>query len=425
MHLMYDPKIIARKAKRMGPENSTNRSVSVRRIRWNSNVRAWTFAHKWSSLVCTAFLFVICLTGLPLLFSDEIRSWLTPHVYEALPPNTPMANLDDIATTGQHMYPGQIVTSIFVDDDEPQIYLWMAPSWEAVSANPKVRHFIRFDARNAKILERSDPLSRKPVAFLDVMFSLHRDLFLGLPGELFLGLMALLFIIATVSGVVLYGPFMRRLSFGSVRRGSSVRTSWLDVHNLLGATTAAWVLLVGATGLMNELSTPLFGIWKLTEVRAILAQWNGQPSPPVSVLNSVQDAFDTVKAHVPGKTLTSIIYPGSENGSPHHYVVWAKGSTPLTSRLFSPVLVDAVSGDLVCVLNMPWYLRALEVSRPLHFGDYGGLPLKILWALMDLAAIAILGSGLYLWFSKRRMPAGTAVAVNEIATPAGFRGSFK
>ena len=28
--------------------------------------------HKWSSLVCTLFLFMLCLTGLPLIFHDEI-----------------------------------------------------------------------------------------------------------------------------------------------------------------------------------------------------------------------------------------------------------------------------------------------------------------------------------------------------------------
>jgi uncharacterized iron-regulated membrane protein len=37
----------------------------------------------------------------------------------------------------------------------------------------------------------------------------------------------------------------------------------------------------------------------------------------------------------------------------------------------------------------------------LHFGDYGGMPLKILWALFDLATIVVLISGLYLWFARR------------------------
>jgi uncharacterized iron-regulated membrane protein len=72
---------------------------------------------------------------------------------------------------------------------------------------------------------------------------------------------------------------------------------------------------------------------------------------------------------------------------------------------------------------MPWYLRALEVSRPLHFGDYGGMPLKIIWILLDLVTIAVLGSGLYLWLSRRSSPAARTfdtelVASDAVAEPA-------
>ena len=47
------------------------------------------------------------------------------------------------------------------------------------------------------------------------------------------------------------------------------------------------------------------------------------------------------------------------------------------------------------------FLPETVFSQPLHFGDYGGLPLKIIWALFDVAAIVILGSGLYLWLVRR------------------------
>jgi uncharacterized iron-regulated membrane protein len=100
-------------------------------------------------------------------------------------------------------------------------------------------------------------------------------------------------------------------------------------------------------------------------------------------------------------TVTSAVYPGNPYGSPYHYLFWAKGSSTLTSRLLTPILVNARSGKLSAVVRMPWYLRTLEVSRPLHFGDYGGLPLKILWALLDLITIGILISGLYLWIARR------------------------
>jgi uncharacterized iron-regulated membrane protein len=62
---------------------------------------------------------------------------------------------------------------------------------------------------------------------------------------------------------------------------------------------------------------------------------------------------------------------------------------------------------------MPWYITALLVSQPLHFGDYGGLPLKIIWAALDLLAIVILGSGIYLWWKRRRIPVEIDLRPNE------------
>ena len=56
------------------------------------------------------------------------------------------------------------------------------------------------------------------------------------------------------------------------------------------------------------------------------------------------------------------------------------------------MLVDGATGALTTVARMPWYLTALELSRPLHFGDYGGMPLKIIWALLDLITIVVLVS---------------------------------
>jgi len=78
------------------------------------------------------------------------------------------------------------------------------------------------------------------------------------------------------------------------------------------------------------------------------------------------------------------------------------GATPLTSKMNTPVLIDGRSGELTTIAKMPWYLTALELSRPLHFGDYGGLPLKIIWAVLDLITIVVLVSGLYLWLARRR-----------------------
>lgn len=378
-------------------------------------LRRWSFVHKWTSLVCTLFLLVICLTGLPLVFREEIRDWLDDDPpYAVLPPDTPAASLDGLVAEALRRYPGQIVTSIFMDDDEPQVIVSMAPSWQALTTDPASGRWLKFDARTSELLKESHPSDQRRLGFIRLMLGLHSDLFTGLPGELFLGAMGLLFVAALISGVVLYAPFMRRLPFGTIRAERSPRVKWLDLHNLLGIVALAWMLVVGFTGVVNELSGPLFALWQRTDVQAMLRPWQGQPPPAAGELSSPEAAFRTVRQALPGMQVISLVYPGAQLGTPYHYLLWAKGSTPLTSRLFSPVLVDARTGALAEAVRMPWYLRALELSRPLHFGDYGGLPLKIIWAALDLVTIIVLGSGLYLWLRRRKSPVEHQIAEMEV-----------
>ncbi len=364
------------------------------------NIKKWFWVHRWTSLICTLFLLLLCLTGLPLIFEDEIQQWLsTDPPYAVMPKNTPTANLDKFVSQARHRYPKDVITYIFVDDDEPQVVVNMLPSY---TSDDKLTHSMQFDARTAKLLKDEPPLNSRPPNFIAIMLSLHRDLFMELPGELFVGLMGIFFVVSMISGIVLYGPFMKKLDFGTVRSGRSRRLKWLDLHNLLGIATAAWLLVVGFTGVMNELSTPLFGLWQITDVKAMLDKYKGKPVPKTEDLSSVQAAYQTARKALPDATIVSIVYPGNVYGSPFHYLFWAKGNTPLTSQLFNPMLVDAPSGKLTAVVKMPWYLRSIEISRPLHFGNYGGTPLKIIWAIFDVIAIIVLISGVYLWIVRRK-----------------------
>ena len=60
------------------------------------------------------------------------------------------------------------------------------------------------DARTAEVLGAPN----FDEGFMSVMYRLHVDLYAGLAGKLFLGFMGLLLMVAIVSGVVLYAPFL-------------------------------------------------------------------------------------------------------------------------------------------------------------------------------------------------------------------------
>ena len=79
-----------------------------------------------------------------------------------------------------------------------------------------------------------------------------------------------------------------------------------------------------------------------------------------------------------------------------------RGDSSLTARLFKPVLIEAQTAKLTDSRDVPWYLATLLISQPLHFGDYGGLPLKIIWLILDIITIVVLWTGLMLWWKKRK-----------------------
>ena len=357
-------------------------------------IKTWAWVHKWSSLVCTVFMLLLCITGLPLIFHHEIGHLLGTEVEAPkMPADTPRASLDRVLEAAKAKHPDRVVQ--FVSQPEDDDGLWFVTLTPTPAPTDDFKS-VAVDARTAEVLAQP----RFDEGFMYVMFKLHVDLFAGLPGKLFLGFMGLLLLVAIVSGVVLYAPFMRKLDFGTVRREKRPRLKWLDLHNLLGIVTLVWAFVVGGTGMINTWADLVIKYWQYDQLSALLAPYQGQPVTPVAERGSVQKSLDAAYARSPHSKLSFIAFPGTAFSSPHHTTVFLKGNEPFTSKLLQPVLVDAKTTEFTAAPKLPWYLTALLVSQPLHFGDYGGMPMQILWALLDIATIVVLGSGLYLWLKR-------------------------
>ena len=379
-------------------------------------IRQWSWLHKWSSIVCTAFMLLLCITGAPLIFHEEIEHLSGVTEAPPLPAGTPMVSMDAVAEAALKARPGDVIRYMIWDQEEhPDLTLIsMAHSHESP---PDENFSVVIDSRTAKVLDQP----KTDEGFMYVMLKLHVDMFAGLPGMLFLGLMGLFFVVAIVSGIVLYKPFMRKLEFGTVRRQRSRRLKWLDYHNLIGIVTIVWALVVGVTGSINTLSQVLLGLWQMDQLAEMVAPYKDQPAP--QTLGSIAAALKTARELEPDMKVAFVAFPGTMLTSKHHYMVAMKGTSPLMSRMIKPALIDTQTGALTDSRELPWYMKTLLLSQPLHFGDYGGMPLKIIWLLLDLVTIVVLGSGLYLWL--RKPTSGLAAASEETAPSVklGVRGA--
>ncbi|MDB5607230.1 MAG: peptidase [Bradyrhizobium sp.] len=356
------------------------------------SVRIWSIVHRWTSLVSTVFLLLLCLTGLPLIFHHEIDELLgyAPKS-EAAPAGERKSTVDRIAKAALANDPGKVLQYIAWDKDEPGIVI--AYTNGAVDGKPDDAVVKAFDAYSAKPL---GPVGTGPML---VVLKLHTDMFVGKPGKLFLGGMGLLFLIAIISGLVLYWPFTRRLEFGTLRQDKSNRILWLDWHNLLGVLTVVWAFVASATGVINTWAEPMLDQWRANELASMVAPYAGKSPPHTASLDRIVDNATKVVA---GMEVAFIAFPGTPFSSSHHFAAFMRGDKPLTSRLLKPVLLDGETAEVADTRDLPFYLKALFISQPLHFGDYGGMPLKIIWALLDGFTIVVIGSGLYLYLIRWR-----------------------
>ena len=284
--------------------------MTARSVKW------WSRVHKWTSLIRTLFLLMLCITGLPLIFHDEIDDLFKSEASaRELPADTPQAPLSRLIDAAKARYPQRYVQVLGWDDDRANVVnVFLSETPES----PPGKRFLKlsFDSRTAELIGED----AQQGGLMRTIRIFHRDMLLGLPGELFLGVMGLLFVASLVSGVILYAPFMRRLAFGAVRRAGAPRIKWLDLHNLIGAVTLVWLIAVGVTGVINTISLPLFSTWRAQVMPELIAPHLGKP--PLAKLADIDDVVATARRALDGNTPTSIVLPTvARFGTPRHFIV--------------------------------------------------------------------------------------------------------
>lgn len=384
-------------------ETQTPMQTAPTTSRW---FRAHLWLHRWTSLIATIPFLILCLTGTVLIFHEEIDYALgavpvsqhAAHVPQR-PPSESIANV--LAA-----YPDERVMSVGIDPDHhPGVLL-------VITGSPEARSFHDAKVRFADLITAQPVGDPDPgMTLTGFMLELHAEWFVGPAGELIGAFIALLVLISLLSGLVVYAPYVKRIAFGVLRRGRGARLLQLDLHNFIGAVVLGWALVVTVTGFLLGFSAVAIGLWQLTEFKPFIEQ--AEAMTPVDVRHppvNIDQVFAAVANVEPGWEVSSVVFPHTEFSTPRHYLALLVGTEGLDERLFRVAAVDAATGEVVLTRELPAHLKAIQLSQPLHFGDYGGLPLKILWTLCTWLTLFITANGAWLWWNRRRRAPKAAVA---------------
>jgi uncharacterized iron-regulated membrane protein len=379
-------------------------------------LRAWYAVHRWTSLVCTANLLLLCLTGMVLIFHVEIDRMLGQgQAAVVASDDITRPSTQTLVDTAVGMHPGSAPKSVsFSDSGDNRVAIRVGAPGVAALRGGATLFFDRLTGARCIIDLTGD-------TFTGFVMKLHMDLFLKLPGQLFIGAIGIIFVLSMVSGIVLYAPFTRKLGFGLLRFGRQTRIVQADLHNLCAVVTMTWALVVGLTGVFLAFSPLIISVWQKTELADLIRTYPG--APPAKMV-TVDTAVAAAVAAVPGKDPAYVFYPGTEYATQRHFTVVQRGHTELQRRIYTISMVDAESGRVTESRGMPWYMQLLLLAGPFHFGDYAGLPLKLLWALFDLLTAVAIVSGFIVWI-KRTKSAVAARVGNQTSnqlTPALLEG---
>ncbi|WP_378956850.1 PepSY-associated TM helix domain-containing protein [Pelosinus sp. sgz500959] len=360
-------------------------------------MKYWYKIHKWASLVCAIFFLIMCMSALPLIFGREIKEFNQINV-SAISEDSPIGgsnlSLDKLAEKSLKLYPGYNLRSVYLNHEKQSAGF-------SLKGEGKDYRYIQMDLHTAKIIEQSDDQGIKYEfisQFINFMYRMHVDMYLGSFGHNLLGFMCGLSIVALISGLWLYAPFMKNISFGTIRSGHR-RIYWMDWHKLLGIVTLSWAVLLCLSGFIFVFSGPIQNTWQENTRTEFLVSYQGKPFPPQRIL--LDDVLNITQMAAPTRQITRIQLPQEEGNMPWHYVVQTAGEG-FSTHFYHSVWIDAENGHITAMIEAPWYIELLSLARPIHFSNHDTLLLKILWFLIDALTCVMIITGIYAWFVKFR-----------------------
>jgi uncharacterized iron-regulated membrane protein len=339
--------------------------------------------HLYLALAAGIFVTILGVTGSIMAFEDDLDRLSNPKLFYSEPKGQQLsaaAILDSLHKT----YPGQRFGSLKLPGRSDGSY-----------SVPMRGAQLFIDSYTGEIHG-----TRTGPSLLQNIHTLHLRLLMGKPGEAIVRWVGVIILFLVISGLYLWWPLKR----ASVKPGAPTRRLSFDLHNMVGIYSAAFLLVLAATGAAIGFDDTLVP-W-LTKVTNSAAPKRNVPSTPQNGATPItpDDAIRSASAALPGAEPLAVSIPGGPRAS---YSVAMHFPEDLTPGGRSWVIVDQFSGQSLYVessRNPPAATGFVTANRAIHTGDIFGYFSKILMSLASLMLVVQVITGYYMWWKKLRAP---------------------
>jgi uncharacterized iron-regulated membrane protein len=360
-------------------------------------VRAMLAGHSALGIAFAALFYVVCLTGTLAVFLHELNRWEQPNAPVITQPLSAEAANTLLQTTYAKALAAGAAHDVFIAGPSPIQSRVLANYHDHESG---IEGDWIGDAAGNLVVEHHAPWA----AFVG---DLHMHLHLPRTWGLFLvGLTGVTLLSSLISGLLSH-PRLFKDAF-ALRWGGSRRLEQADLHNRLGVWGLPFHVLVSTTGALLGLSTLIVGV-------LALAAYDGDSDKAFATILGPMASEDETAAPVPDISAmirqVQAAHPNAEFVSANVGHIGHAGQivhlgmrTPGHLAMSNAYYFDGNGkplgdGGLETGTIGQQILGALQ---PLHFGWFGGFPVKIVYAVLGLALTVVTHSGIAIWLARRR-----------------------
>lgn len=358
--------------------------------------------HHWVGLYTGILIGVLSITGAVAVFIPEIDALIQEHHYNAV---------STASSSGLPQF-GESVDSLvhrFPDYHSLAISLPHQPN-HAVQVDlitpeggTNMRYDFFIDGGTDQFLGQRDHQN----SLANYLRQMHVRLYEGYWGRQLVGIGGLALAVVAITGLVIYGNFMKRQVWPAVRSRKNIRIVMADWHKLVGISALAFNLVIALTGAWLGLQPWLMRWLDITTPNRYAATATVlEPAADRALAVDWPAMLDAAKKEFPD-LLPRRIVP-STNGSA---TVTISGNITgaVYERDINYVILSKTDYRPVFkydVRQQPLGHKFYFIQEALHFGDFGGLWLKALYALLGLTSgfLSISGFVIYLFRRKKKKP---------------------
>ncbi len=352
--------------------------------------RGTRWVHTWGGIILGGVVSVVCLTGSVIVFRQEIERARWPQSSGAAAGMSHPLSLDAVAGEIARSRPGSSVTRVRFPAQANDPYVFQ------IETADKQTHRLAVDASTARILAEL-PQTR----WLDWVIDLHRNLLAGKTGRKITGGIGIVWAALAATGLLMWalggGRWRAWLKLGS---SGGPRQFNFNLHRATGLWALLFIAVLSFTGTYLAYPQAFRDAWELTGQRASVSAPQAANEAKTSIL-SLDEFVATARTAIPDGAPMELRL----QKSPKVSYLRVRRAGDLSQAGDNRVYMGQGSGKVLSIelaANRPLGVQLFQALQPIHYGEFGGLPVKILWSLFGAIPAVLFVTGLLIWWRPNK-----------------------